>query len=119
MKLMDTGEISQGIDRGKHVTSHRELLVLENGGILIDNPGMREVGMADAADGLEITFDTIIELSQKCKFNNCTHATEVGCAVIAAIDSGEIDERAYENYQKIEREKDHFESTVAEKRKKG
>lgn len=118
MQLMDTGEISQSINRGKHVTSHRELLVLENGGILIDNPGMREVGITDSSGGLEITFEKIVELSKDCKFNNCTHTTEIGCAVIAAVDKGEIDLNAYENYLKMEREKVHFESTVAEKRKK-
>ncbi len=118
MELMNTGEISQSINRGKHVTSHRELLVLENGGILIDNPGMREVGITDSSGGLEITFETIVELSKDCKFNNCTHTTEIGCAVLAAIDKGEIDINAYENYLKMEREKEFFESTVAEKRKK-
>jgi ribosome biogenesis GTPase len=117
-QLMDTAAISQSIDRGKHVTTHRELFVHENGGILIDNPGMREVGIADSSGGLEMTFEMIVELSQNCRFNNCTHTTEIGCAVLAAIEHGEMDEGAYENYLKMEREKEHFESTVAEKRKK-
>jgi ribosome biogenesis GTPase len=116
-ELMETKEISQSIDRGKHVTSHRELIVMENG-ILIDNPGMREVGIADATDGLEITFEEIIELSKDCRFKDCTHTTEVGCAVIKAVESGEIDGSSYDNYLKMEREKEHYESTLAEKRKK-
>ncbi len=116
--LMKTNTISISTNKGRHVTSHRELIVLENGGILIDNPGMREVGIADSTSGIESTFDEIIELSQNCKFKDCTHMTEIGCAVLAAVDNGEIDESSYENYLKMEREKEHFESTVAEKRKK-
>lgn len=117
-QLMRTNTISSSSNKGRHVTSHRELLVLEEGGILIDNPGMREVGITDSTDGLEITFDTITKLSAECKFKDCTHTTEKGCAVIAAVESGEIDESSYENYLKMEREKEHFESTVAERHKK-
>jgi len=117
-QLMKTNTISTSTNKGRHVTSHRELLVLENGGILIDNPGMREVGIADSTEGLEITFETIVELSKNCKFKDCTHTTEIDCVVIAAVESGEIDKSSYENYLKMEREKEHFESTVAEKRKK-
>ena len=84
----------------------------------MDNPGMREVGIADTSIGLETTFDVIIRFSLNCKFKDCTHTTEIECAVIAAVDSGEIDKSSYENYLKMEREKEHFESTVAEKRKK-
>jgi ribosome biogenesis GTPase len=117
-QLMKTNLISEGSNRGKHVTSHRELQILENGGILIDNPGMREVGIADAKGGLEITFEKIIELSEECKFGDCTHTTEIGCTVLSAIERGVIDRSSYKNYLKMEREKGHFESTVAEKRKK-
>ena len=116
--LMRTDTISQSTNKGKHITSHRELIVLENGGILIDNPGMREVGIADSTSGLEITFDKIIRLAQNCKFKDCTHTNEAGCAVIEAVAKGEIDQASYENYLKLEREKAHFESTVAERRKK-
>ncbi len=115
---MKTDTISEYSNRGRHVTTHRELRVLKNGGILIDTPGMREIGIADSASGLEITFDNIIALSRNCKFSNCTHTTEPGCAVIAAVERGEIDKALYENYLKMDRERKHFESTVAEKRKK-
>jgi len=117
-EMMETGEISEGIDRGKHVTSHRELIVLEQGGILIDNPGMREVGMTETSVGLEITFDEIVSLSNQCKFNDCTHVNEVGCAVLNAVDNSEIDSDSYDNFQKMERERSHFESSIHEKRKK-
>jgi len=116
--LMRTDAISQSTHKGRHVTTNRELVVLENGGILIDNPGMREVGIADAGSGLEITFDLIFQLSRDCKFKDCTHTNEIGCAVLEAIENGEIDGASYENYRKMEREKAHFEATAAEKRKR-
>ncbi len=116
-EVMATGEINKSIDRGKHITTHRELLVTEKG-IFIDNPGMREVGIANATDGLEVTFGTLTELSKNCRFNDCTHTTEIGCAITEAIENGEMDRSSYENYLKMQREKEHFESTVAERRKK-
>ncbi len=117
-QLMKTAIISTSTSKGRHVTSHRELLILENGGILIDNPGMREVGVIDSTNGLEITFDEIMRLSKDCKFRDCTHTTEIGCAIIRAVENGEIDRASYKNYLRMEKEKEHFESTVAEKRKK-
>jgi len=116
--IMKTDEISQSANRGKHITSHRELVVLENGGILVDNPGMREVGIADTEAGLETTFDKVIRLARKCKFQDCTHTTEIGCAVLEAVEKGDLDRSSYENYLRLEREKAHFDSTVSERRKK-
>ena len=116
--IMKTDLISQSTNKGRHITSHRELIVLESGGILVDNPGMREVGIADTAYGLETTFDKIISLSHKCKFKDCTHTTETGCSVIEAVEKGEIEESTFENYVRMEREKSHFETTVEERRKK-
>ncbi|PKP21105.1 MAG: ribosome small subunit-dependent GTPase A [Bacteroidetes bacterium HGW-Bacteroidetes-21] len=116
--LMRTDTISQSTNKGRHVTSHRELIILENGGILVDNPGMREVGISDSASGLEITFDMIIRHSKNCKFKDCTHTNEKGCSVIEAVEKGEIDGASYENYLKMERERAHFESSVVERRKK-
>lgn len=116
--VMRTNMISQSTNKGRHVTSHRELIILDNGGILVDNPGMREVGIADSSGGLEITFDMIFSLSQNCRFKDCTHTNETGCSVLEAVEKGEIDRASYENYLKMEREKAHFESTVSERRKK-
>lgn len=79
---------------------------------------MREVGIADSKKGLEITFNEIIDLSKDCKFKNCTHTTEVDCAVLKAVENHTIDKLSYENFLKMEKEKEHFESTVTEKRKK-
>jgi len=115
---MRTDTISQSTNKGKHVTSHRELIILENGGILVDNPGMREVGIADSTSGLKITFDMINRLAQTCKFKNCTHTNEIGCDVIEAVEKGEIGRDSYRNYLKLEREKAYFESSVIERRKK-
>jgi ribosome biogenesis GTPase / thiamine phosphate phosphatase len=116
--VMRTDAISQSSNKGKHVTSHREMIILENGGILIDNPGMREVGITDSTGGLEITFDMIYKLSQRCRFKDCTHIHETGCAVVEAVENGEIDKASYENYLRMEKEKSFFESTVEERRKK-
>lgn len=117
-EIMKTATIGSGTHRGRHVTSHRELIILDSGGILIDTPGMREIGLADSSHGLEITFDPIIELSQECKFKNCTHRNEIGCAVIEAVTRGEIDKTSYDNYLKMEKENTYFALTVVEKRKK-
>ncbi len=117
-ELLKTKTISESTGKGKHTTSHRELFVLENGSLLIDNPGMREVGIADTADGLEMTFDNILKLTKECKFSDCTHTHEKGCAVTGAVEKGIIDRASYENYLKMEREKNRFLTSHAEKRKK-
>ncbi|SNZ00591.1 ribosome small subunit-dependent GTPase A [Flagellimonas pacifica] len=117
-QLMKTNTISISTNKGRHVTSHRELIVLENRGIIIDNPGMREVGIADSDEGLEKTFEKIVELSKNCKFKDCSHTIEIDCAVITAVESEKVDKLFYENYLKMKREKEHFELTIAEKRKK-
>ena len=103
---MKTNPISDSTNKGRHVTSHRALTILESGGILIDNPGMREIGIIDTSDGLETTFDKIIHFSENCKFNDCTHTNEIGCAVLEAVAKGEIDGKAYDNFLKMEREKE-------------
>jgi ribosome biogenesis GTPase / thiamine phosphate phosphatase len=115
---MKTGDISESTARGKHVTSHRELVILESGGILVDNPGMREVGTAGASEGTGEVFDRIRVLADQCKYRDCTHTNETGCAVLEALENGELDRDSYENYQKLERERAFFESTLEERRRK-
>ncbi len=115
---LKTGEISSSVNKGRHITSHRELIVLNSGGILIDNPGMREVGIADTTSGLEITFDTIFRYAKSCKYKGCTHMHEDGCAVIEAVENGEVDQDSYFNFQKMEKEKTHFESDMLDRKKK-
>jgi ribosome biogenesis GTPase len=116
--VMKTNAISQSTSKGRHITSHRELIVLENGGIIVDNPGMREVGIGESTNGLETTFEIIFNHAETCKFKDCTHTSEAGCSVLEAVEAGKIDKALYENYLKMEKEKAHFESTIAEKRKK-
>lgn len=116
--LMKTDVINQSTQRGKHVSTHREMFLLQNGGLLIDTPGMRAVGIADTASGLETTFDQITDLAQHCRFKNCSHTMETGCAVLEALNNEILDPGVYDHYMRLEREKVHFESTVAEKRKK-
>jgi len=114
---MKTGDISKSTNKGRHVTSHRELVILDNGALLIDNPGMREVGITDHT-GLEVTFDEISNLSVRCRFRDCRHTHESGCAVIEAVNSGKIDRAFYSNYLKMLREREHFEASAEELRKK-
>lgn len=116
--ILRTGQISHSTNKGRHISDHRELFVLENGGIIIDTPGMKELGMTDNTDGIQTTFQEINNLSSKCKFPDCNHINETGCAVIEALNNGTIDKDSYENYQKIQKEQERFQSTVAEKRKK-
>ncbi len=115
--MMETGSISETIDRGKHVTTHRELIVMENG-IMIDNPGMREVGITGAGDGLDMTFDEITSMAEECRFSDCTHTGEKGCAVLEAVDHGEIPISAYDHYIKMEKERNFFESDALERKQK-
>lgn len=116
--VMATGLISDSTHKGRHVTTHRELFVLDNGSVIIDNPGMREVGIADSQDGIGATFGLIELIATDCRYRDCTHTGEAGCAVVNAVKEGEIDSHSYENYLKMLREKDHFEADVFERRKK-
>jgi ribosome biogenesis GTPase len=118
VNVMQTNIISESTNRGKHVTSHRQLFLLANGGLLIDNPGMREVGMTDVENGLETTFNKIMELSVDCKYKDCQHINETGCAVIEAVENGIIDESSYKNYLKLQRERQHFEMDIVKKKQK-
>ncbi len=117
-ELMKTDSISTSTKKGKHITSHRELSILSKGALLIDNPGMREVGMSDVNEGLKNTFEIIVKLSEHCKFKNCNHIQEKDCAVLKALEKGKLDQSSYDNYQKMVKEKIHFESNLVEKRKK-
>ncbi|HWR98423.1 MAG TPA: ribosome small subunit-dependent GTPase A [Candidatus Methanoperedens sp.] len=103
---------------GVHTTARRQLLVLEQGALLIDTPGMRELGLLGANDGLEMSFPEIHELSLQCRFADCTHAEEPGCAVVAALQGGELPEESYRNYLKLRKESEHLGLSYVEKRRK-
>jgi ribosome biogenesis GTPase len=113
-----TDTISEHTGRGKHTTSVRGMYFLKNGGIVIDNPGMREIGIADASSGVENVFDVISALAKKCKFGDCTHMSEPGCAVLDAIKHNKLDEKKYSNYIKLKKEVDYYQMTELEKRRK-
>jgi len=110
--------ISESTSKGKHTTTHRELMLLPNGGVLIDTPGMRELGITGDSDDIDQTFDQISQLALNCKFSDCQHTEEPGCTVLEALESGKLDQPIYENYQKLKREQAHFSRTTAERRAK-
>lgn len=93
--------------RGRHTTTHRELLRLPGGGLLIDTPGLRSLGVAGAADGIGATFADIEDLADGCRFRDCRHETEPGCEVLAALADGRLAEDRFESHRKLEREAAH------------
>ena len=113
-----TQNISQSTGKGKHTTTGRDMYFLKDGGIVIDNPGMREVGIADLTDSVDDTFTEIASFSQNCRFTDCTHTHENGCAVLNAVNKKIIDEAKYSNYQKLKKEAEYYEMSDLEKRRK-
>ena len=117
-ELLKTKMISTSTKKGKHATTHRELFVLNNGGLVIDNPGIREVGVGDVGEAVANVFGDISELAKCCKFVDCTHDHEPGCAVLAALKAGDLSEDKYFNYIKLKKESDHYAMSALEKRRK-
>ncbi|WP_024852068.1 ribosome small subunit-dependent GTPase A [Hydrogenovibrio kuenenii] len=113
-----TQSVSKKQNKGKHTTTSRELIQLDNGAMLIDTPGMRELGNLSVDTGMDETFSDISALAEQCKFGNCTHTNEKGCAILAAIESGELSEQRYKNYIKMKKESEFNELNYFEKRKK-
>lgn len=97
-------KIREADDKGRHTTTHRELIMLSNGSILIDTPGMRELQLWESSEGLTETFSEIVELAEKCRFRDCQHKDEPGCAVIKAIDEGLLDVERLISYNKLQKE---------------
>jgi len=116
-------EIREDDSRGRHTTTIRELIMLESGGIIIDNPGMRELQLWDAREGLQSTFRDIEDLMSQCKFSDCRHETEPGCMIKKAIEEGTLSKVRFESYMKLQREllaverKKNPELKAAEKKK--
>jgi ribosome biogenesis GTPase len=102
--VLATGEVRVQDGKGRHTTVRRELIPIPGGGVLIDTPGLRGIGLYDAADGLERTFAEIERLARDCRFGDCAHEAEPGCAVRAAIEAGELTERRLSSYRKLQRE---------------
>jgi ribosome biogenesis GTPase len=114
----ETRPVSKVQSKGRHTTTSRQLVRLESGALIIDTPGMRELGSLSVDDGLDETFSEIVELSKRCKFSNCSHTNEKGCAILAAIESGELSESRYQNYLKMKKESEFNQMSYLEKRKK-
>ena len=109
--VSDTGE-------GRHTTVRRELVLLDNGAMLIDNPGMREFGIIGAGEGMGDSFADIYALASQCKYSNCSHSNEPGCAVLRAIEEGNLHRVHYQNFTKLRSESEFHDLSYLEKRKK-
>jgi ribosome biogenesis GTPase len=114
--VQSTGAIREDDSKGRHVTTGRSLHRIPQGGLLLDTPGMRELQLADCDDGVNTTFTDITSLAEQCRFGNCQHDSEPGCAVQNAIDRGELKARRLSSYQKLMREQAFNSATLAEKR---
>ena len=116
--IYKTKKVSKKESKGRHATTHRQLIRLDSGAMIIDTPGMRELGNFSVATGLDETFSEIITLSEKCHFSDCTHAGEKGCAVFGAVEKGQLSTERYQNYLKMTKESSYNEMSYLEKRKK-
>jgi ribosome biogenesis GTPase / thiamine phosphate phosphatase len=116
-KAIKTEDVSVSTGRGKHATTTREMYFIDSGGVLIDNPGMRDVGMTDSAD-IDNFFKEVAGLALNCRYADCTHVHESDCAVLAKIKSGELDREKYSNYIRLKKEAEYFEMSEPERKEK-
>ena len=107
-QVMATQAIREDDAKGRHTTTHRELVLLPGGGLLLDTPGMREMGLWDAEAGVAETFADIEELAAQCRFSDCKHGNEPGCAIRAAMDEGKLDEGRWRSFAKLQGEVAHL-----------
>jgi ribosome biogenesis GTPase len=103
-KIMNVDTIREDDSKGRHTTTHRQLIRLNNGVMIIDTPGMRELGMWDIKEGLGETFSDIEELFRQCRFSDCSHKSEPGCAVLEAIENQTLDKTRWKNYLQLKGE---------------
>ena len=103
-EIMAVNGIREDDSKGRHTTTHRQLIRLDSGVMIIDTPGMRELGMWDVSDGLGDAFADVVQFVGKCRFSDCRHESEPGCAIKAAIAAGELDIARWESYQKLSEE---------------
>eukprot|EP01136_Pigoraptor_vietnamica_P031183 Opistho-1_new@91424 len=113
-----TGAIRDKDGKGRHTTTSRSLHLLPSGGVLVDNPGIRELQLPACEDGLADVFDDVVRIAAGCRFSNCNHDGDAGCAVAAAIESGELEERRFVNFQKLNAEQAHNSRSLAERRER-
>ncbi len=115
--ILAVNETREQDSRGRHTTSRRELIVLPNGGLLIDTPGMKELHLWETNEGVDEVFDDIENTASGCYFSNCTHINEIKCAVLAAVQNGEISPERYQSYLKLEQEAIYLASSYLERRR--
>jgi ribosome biogenesis GTPase len=113
-----TRDVREADHRGRHTTTRRQLVRLDSGALLVDTPGMRELGNIGAETGLAETFGDVQALINECRFSDCSHTQEKGCAVLAAIESGKLDEDRYEQYIKLQRESAYYQRSYLERRRR-
>ena len=111
-------KLVSGTGEGTHTTTRRQLIVLDQGAMLMDTPGMRELGMLGAGEGISAGFEEVAALAAACRYADCSHENEPGCAVRAAIQSGELDGDRYSSYIKLKKESEYYEMSYLDKRKK-
>jgi ribosome biogenesis GTPase len=116
--LFETNAVREKDSRGRHTTSRRQMIVLDNGAMIIDTPGMRELGNIGAGAGLDESFSDIHELAKNCRFADCSHTREHGCAIRAAVESGELSEERFQSYLKLRKESDFLQMSYIERRRK-
>lgn len=114
----ETNSVRQKDGRGRHTTAQRQLTVLESGALLVDTPGMRELGMMAVSDSIDESFSDIHELARGCRFNDCTHTVEKGCGVLGALQSGAVSQERYLSYVKLMKESAFHEMSYVERRRK-
>lgn len=116
--IFTTKTVRKKDSKGRHTTTYRQLIKLDCDAMLIDTPGMRELGNFSIETGIDETFTEIVELSEQCQFNDCTHVNEKGCAVLKAVENGKVPEKRYQNYIKMKKESIYNEMSYLEKRQK-
>ncbi len=114
----ETSLVREKDGKGRHTTTRRQLIVLENGAMMIDTPGMRELGTIGFTQGIDEGFADILKLAQECRFSDCSHTSEAGCAVLQAVRAGTLSEARYQSYLKLQKESDYHQLSYVEKRKK-
>lgn len=116
--LMQTNTVRATDGRGRHTTARRQLIVLDQGALMIDTPGMRELGNIAATEAIEESFSDIVELSNGCRYTNCTHTSEPGCSLLEAMQKGRLAQGRYQSYLKLLKESEHHEMSYLEKRRR-
>lgn len=116
--VLKVSNVREKNGKGRHTTVRRQLICLDSGSVFIDTPGMRELGNFGIGLGLEETFGDLAGYSSECRFRDCTHTHEKGCAILAAVESGDIEESRYRNFLKLRKESEFYEMSYQEKRKK-